>query len=493
MSKQYRPWTPEQAYLLPPSPMEWLPEGHLAYFLLEVIGELDLGAIEAILQEKDPRGERPYPPRMMTSLILYAYCTGTFSSRKIERATFEDVALRVIAGGSHPHWTTINGFRLRHRAALAGLFTQVLKLCSRSGLRTLGHVALDGSKVQANASKHKAMSYGRMKDDGKRLAAEIEVLLRRAEDVDAAEDRQFGPDKSGNELPAELQHREPRLRRIREAKAELEKEAAEARAAQLRENAVELRVQAEAIGTIPGQRKQCRTRAARSEQQADELAPRDDDDDSGAGGSGGTQLPLHQVPTTPEGKPVEKAQRNFTDADSRIMPRNGVFMQAYNGQAAVSEDQIIVAHGLTNAPQDVEQLAPMVERIRENCGAMPGILTADSGYISEKNIAYCEATGINAYIALKKTDAESRTMPTTSAQLARFIMGVKLHTAEGKAAYARRKVIVEPVFGQMKNAMGFRRFSLRGLLKASSEWGIVCTCHNLLKLFRAAARRTAQA
>ena len=199
------------------------------------------------------------------------------------------------------------------------------------------------------------------------------------------------------------------------------------------------------------------------------------------------------MPTTPEGKPVEKAQRNFTDADSRIMPRNGVFMQAYNGQAAVSEDQIIVAHGLTNAPQDVEQLAPMVERIRENCGAMPGILTADSGYISEKNIAYCEATGINAYIALKKTDAESRTMPTTSAQLARFIMGVKLHTAEGKAAYARRKVIVEPVFGQMKNAMGFRRFSLRGLLKASSEWGIVCTCHNLLKLFRAAARRTAQA
>ena len=285
--------------------------------------------------------------------------------------------------------------------------------------------------------------------------------------------------------------RESRLRRIREAKAELEKEAAEARAAELRENAVALRAQAEDPATVPGQRKQVTTRAARSEKQADELAPRDDDDD-GAGGTGATELPLHQVPTTPEGKPTDKAQRNFTDADSRIMTRNGVFMQAYNAQAAVSEDQIIVAHGLTNAPLDVEQLAPMLERIRENCGEMPTILTADSGYISEKNIAYCETTGTNAYIAIKKTDAEGDT-PTTSAQHARFAMREKLRSTEGKAAYARRKAIVEPVFGQIKGAMGFVRFSLRGLLKAPSEWAIVCTCHNLLKLFRATARQAAQA
>jgi len=492
VSKQYRPWTPEQAYLLPPSPMEWLPEGHFAYFLLEVVGELNLSAIEVVIHKKDPRGERPYSPQMMTSLILYAYCTGTFSSRKIERGTFEDVALRVIAGGSHPHWTTINGFRLQHRVALADLFMQVLKLCARSGLRILGHLSLDGSKVQANASKHKAMSYGRMKDDEKRLAAEIEALLGRAEDVDAAEDREFGSDKSGYELPAELQHREPRLRRIREAKAELEKEAAEARAAELRENAAALRAQAEDAATVPGQRKQVTTRAARSEKQADELAPPDDDDD-GAGGTGATELTLHQVPTTPEGKPTDKAQRNFTDADSRIMTRNGVFMQAYNGQAAVSEDQIIVAHGLTNAPLDVEQLVPMIERVRENTGEVPAILTADSGYVSEKNIAYCEASGTNAYIALKKNDAEDGKTPTTSAQHARVAMKAKLGTAEGKAAYARRKVIVEPVFGQIKSAMGFRRFSLRGLLKASSEWGIVCACHNLLKLFRAQRRLALQA
>ena len=489
MSKQYRPWAPEQTFLLPPSPMEWLPEGHLAYFVLEVVGELDLGAIEAAIQKKDPRGERPYSPRMMTSLIVYAYCAGVFSSRKIERATYEDVAFRVIGGGAHPHFTTVNTFRLDHREALAGLFVQVLRLCARAGLKTVGHVALDGSKVQANASKHKAMSYGRMKDEEKRLAAEIEELLRRADEVDRQEDAEFGRDKRGDELPEELQRRESRLARIREVKAELEKEAAEARATKLRENAAELRAEAEAIGTIPGQRKQSRTRAARAEKQANELAPgKDDDDDNGSGRTGGTQLSLHRVPTTPAGKPNDKAQRNFTDSDSRIMTRNGVFMQAYNAQAAVSEDQIIVAHGLTNHPQDGEQLPPMLERIRENCGQMPEILTADSGYLSEKNIAYCETSGTNAYIALKKKEAESREMPKTGPQHARFAMQVKLRSPEGKAAYARRKVIVEPVFGQIKGAMGFRRFSLRSLLKATSEWGIVCACHNLLKLFRARRR-----
>ena len=274
MSKQYRPWTPEQTFLLPPSPMEWLPEGHLAYFVLEVVGELDVGAIEAAIQKKDPRGERPYSPRMMTSLIVYAYCAGVFSSRKIERATYEDVAFRVIGGGGHPHFTTVNTFRLEHREALAGLFVQVLRLCMRAGLKTVGHVALDGSKVQANASKHKAMSYGRMKDEEKRLAAEIEQLLQRADVVDTQEDAEFGRDKRGDELPEELQRRESRLARIREVKAELEKEAAEARATKLRANAAELRAEAEAIGTVPGQLKQSSTRAARSEKQADELAPR---------------------------------------------------------------------------------------------------------------------------------------------------------------------------------------------------------------------------
>ena len=484
MSKQYRPWTPEQTFLLPPSPKEWLPEGHLAYFVLEVVRELDLGAIEGAIQQKDPRGERPYAPKMMTSLLLYAYCAGVFSSRKIERATYEDVAFRVIGGGSQPHFTTVNTFRLVHREALAGLFVQVLRLCVRAGLKTMGHVSLDGSKVQANASKHKAMSYGRMKDDEKRLAAEIEALLRRAEEVDAKEDAEFGRDKRGDELPVELQRREDRIRRIREVKAELEREAAEARAATLRENAKELRQKAEDLATAPKARKEVVAHAATAARRANELAPRDDDDDDDDDG-GGAQLSLHRVPATPAGKPTDKAQRNFTDGDSRIMIRNGVFMQAYNAQAAVSEDQIIVAHGITNNGADAEQLAPMLERVHENSGQWPTVFTADNGYLSEANVAYCAKSGINAYIALRKKDAKSTDFPpATSAAHMRFAMQLKLNTPAGRAIYASRKVLTEPVFGQIKSAMGFRRFSLRGLLKVPNEWGIVATCHNLLKLFR---------
>jgi transposase len=468
--------------------MEWLPEGHLAYFLMEVVGELDLSAIEVVIHKKDPRGERPYAPRMMTSLILYAYCTGTFSSRKIERGTHEDVALRVIGGGAHPHWTTINGFRLQHRVALAELFAQVLKMCVRSGLRTVGHVALDGSKVQANASKHKAMSYGRMKEEEKRLSAEIESMLRRADEADASDDAEFGVDKSGDELPQELLRRETRLQRIREVKAELEAEAAEARAAALRDNAATLRAKVNDRTATAVEKKQAATLAAKSEKQAEKLSPRDDDDDDD-GGNAGTQLRLHRVPATPAGAPKDKAQRNFTDADSRIMVRNGTFLQAFNAQAAVSEDQIIVGHGVTNAPLDVEQLAPMIERVRENCGAPPTILTADAGYLSDANIAYCARSGVDAYISIGKSNAAMLTAePLGEARLVHREMHEKVSSRRGKRIYALRKVLVEPVFGQIKSAMGFRRFSLRGLHKVTSEWGIVCACHNLLKLFRARRR-----
>jgi transposase len=463
--------------------MEWLPEGHLAFFILEVVRELDLGAIEAAVQAKDPRGERPYAPRLMAALIFYGYCTGVFSSRKIERATYEDVPFRVLAGGAHPHFTTVNEFRLVHREALAGLFNQVLKLCARAGLKTVGHVSLDGSKVQANASKHKAMSYGRMKADEKRLAAEVEAMLRRADEVDAAEDAEFGSDKRGDEIPKELQYRETRLKRIRELKAELEKEAAEERAAQLRANAAGLEKKVEEIGVAPKARAEAVTLAKTARKKADALAPRDDDDDDP--GAGKTQLTLHRVPVTPDGKPKDKAQRNFTDGDSRIMIRNGVFLQAYNAQAVVSEDQLIIAHGVTNNATDNEQLAPMLERMRENVGQMPSELTADNGYLSQENVAYCEEVGVDAYISLKKKDAARTDFPpSTHAERMRFAMQVKLASPRGKDLYPRRKVIAEPVFGQVKGAMGFRRFSLRGLLKVPSEWAIVATCHNLLKLFR---------
>jgi transposase len=481
VKKEYRPWSPDQSFLLPPSPTEWLPKGHLAYFVLDLVSELDLRAIEDVIHGRDPRGTRPYSPRMMTSLIIYAYCAGVFSSRRIETATYEDVAFRMIAGGSHPFFTTVNEFRLEHRRALSSLFLQVLKLCGRAGLKTVGHVSLDGSKVQANASKHKAMSYGRMKEEEKRLEAEIEALMRRAEETDAQEDAEHGPGKRGDEVDAELQFREGRLRRIREAKAALEREAKEARAAELREQAAGERATSESTGDIVVRRR-TKTRAAIADKKADDLAPRNDDDDHD--GKGG-QLPLHRVSTTTNGEPGDKAQRNFTDPDSRIMPRNGVFMQAYNAQAVVSEDQIIVAHGITNDPTDARHLPPMMERVRVNCGRAPDVLTADSGYSSERNGSFCEANGIDAFIAVQKMVIDDRVFPPTStAQHSRFAMRLKLASATGKALYAKRKVIVEPVFGQIKQAMGFRRFSLRGLEKVSDEWGIVSLCHNVLKLFR---------
>lgn len=469
--------------------MEWLPQDHLAYFVLEVVQELDLAAIEDVIQEKDGRGERPYSPRMMTALIVYAYCSGIFSSRRIERATQEDVAFRVIAGGAQPHFTSVNRFRLQHRKALAGLFGQVLQLCSRAGLKTVGHVALDGSKVQANASKHKAMSYGRMKEEEKRLQAEVEALLRRADEADAAEDAEHGEGVRGDEVPEELRHRETRLRRIRELKAELEKEAAESRAARLRENAEELRKKAADV-TVPARdRSAAKTLAKKSDAAAEKLSPRDDndDDDDEDNGSPTTgQLSLHRVQTTPAGKPKDKAQRNFTDADSRIMVRNAVFMQAYNAQAAVSEDQIVLAHGLTNDPTDANHLAPMLERVAAATGQMPSILTADTGYLSAGNVAFCAQNGVDAYIAVRASDAEKLAqVPDTPNLISHWDMSEKLKTSRGKKIYALRKVLVEPVFGQIKAAMGFDRFSLRGLDKVASEWGIVCLCHNLRKLFRA--------
>jgi transposase len=485
VSKDYRPWTPGQSFLLPPSPREWLVEGHLAYFVLDLVRELDLRAIEDVLQSKDPRGTRPYSPRMMTALLLYGYCVGVFSSRKIERATYDDVAFRVIAGGEHPDFTRINAFRLEHREALAALFGQVLKLCERAGLKTVGHVSLDGSKIAAHASKHKAMSYSRMKDEEKRLLAKAEELLFRADQTDALEDQRYGVGQQAEDLPEELRRTDTRLKKIREVKEALEKEAAEARAAQLRELAAGEERRAE-TALRERDRKQAAARAKREREQANRLAPRKDDDDEPPS-AGAAQLPLHRVQTTPAGTPTDKAQRNFTDPDSRIMVRNGTFLQAYNAQAVVSESHVIVAHGLSNQPPDQQHLIPMLERAKANCGQAPQTLSADSGFFSTENVAYCDQQGIDAYLAVGRdpSDVSIGKLPMTAAAEVRERMRTKLNTPTGKATYAKRKTIAEPVFGCIKAAMGFRRFSLRGLPKAQAEWAFVCTCHNLLKLFRA--------
>lgn len=486
--KSYRPWSPNQSFLLPPSPLDWLPEGHLAYFVLEALQTLDLSAIEEAVQAKDGRGERPYCPAMMVALLVYGYSAGVFSSRRLARATYEDVAFRVLAGGEHPHFTTVNQFRLDHREALGKLFVQVLRLCKKAGLVKLGHVAFDGTKVAANASKHKAMSYKRMQEDEKRLEAEVKALLARADEVDRNEDMQYGVGQAPEDLPEELRRREARLTRIREAKAALEKEAAEARAEELREQAQAQRDKAADDTVASSKRKEAATRAAKAEEKARALDGDDDSDDAPpGGGSAAGDLPHHRVQSQPDGTPQPKAQRNFTDPESRIMVKGGEFVQGYNAQVAVdAEAQVIVAVAVTNQPPDCDHLAPMLAQVVANCGEAPAVATADSGYFSRENVAACSARGVDAHISVGRGEATPALAgePTTAAQQARAAMAAKLSSPAGKAIYARRKCVVEPAFGQIKQARGFRRFSFRGLVAVRAEWAFVCAAHNLLKLFR---------
>lgn len=436
MSKQYRPWAPDQDYLLPPSPREWLPEDHLVYFLLDVIASLDLSAIEQVYQAKDRRGTQPYDPRMMTALLLYGYCVGVRSSRQLERATWEDVGFRVLAGDQHPDHTRIAEFRRVHLKALQGLFVQVLRLCQRAGLVKLGEVSLDGTKMAAQASKHKAMSHQRMVKREAELKAEIEALLAEAETCDEAEDQRFGKGRRGDELPAELARRESRLQKIQEAKAALEAEAAN----------------------------------------PPERAP--------------DELPRHRVPRDREGQPKPQAQRNFTDPESRIMKRGQEFIQGYNCQVVVDgTSQVILAAEVTNQPPDAEHLRPLMLRVEANCGAQARTLLADAGYWSEQNAAWLAEQGIDGYLATEKLK-HGEVPPCPRGRIpndldAKGRMRRKLRTKKGRETYARRKTQVEPVFGQIREAQSFGRFSLRGAEQASGEWSLACLAHNLRKLHRA--------
>ena len=483
--KSYRPWEPRQSYLLPPSPLEWLPPKHLAYFVLDVMEQMNLGEIEDEVQGKDHRGERPYAIGMMTGLLVYGYSVGVFSSRRIARATHEDVAFRVISGGQHPHFTTINQFRLEHGEALGRLFVEALRLCQEAGLVKLGAVALDGAKIKAAASKHKAMSYKRMNEEEKRLQEQVAELLRRADEVDREEDELYGPGQDREDLPAELARRETRLQRLREAKAALEKEAAEGRAEELREQAQRQRVKSEDESLPDHERKRARTRAAKAKKQADALAPEKNSKEKKDIEQ--PELPLHRVASEVDGKPKPAAQRNFTDPESCIMVKDGAYIQAYNAQIVVDEaNQIIIAHGVSNQPPDQEYLVPMVERMLSMPVQRPEALLADSGYFSADNVQTVQERGIDPYIAVGREGKEGAAAPGGSAgqQGPKTLMREKLKKDVGKAVYARRKVIVEPVFGQIEQARGFRRFSQRGRVKVRREWAFVCLTHNLLKLFR---------
>ena len=440
---RFRSYAPDQLLLLPPDLREWLPEGHAAYFILDVLGELDLSEIYASYDRS--KGGRPgFDPRLMTGLLLYGYCQGVVSSRKIEKATHESVPFRVLAANQHPDHDTIAEFRRRHLSALSGLFVQVLHLCQRAGLVRLGHVALDGTKLRANASKHKAMSYGRMKEKIPELEAQVAALLAEAEAVDTAEDVQHGQGRRGDELPEELRFRQRRLEKIRQAKAALEAE-----------------VQAEAQGP------------------------------SAAKGAGDAEAALED--SAKPKLPAEKAQRNFTDPDSRIM-RDGAtksFEQSYNCQAAVDDQaQVIVAAHVTQKANDKQQVKPLIEQMKTNLGqAKPREVSADAGYFSEDNVKYLESEQIESYVATgrQKHGSVEPVAPRgriPSGATVQERMARKLRTKRGKRQYSKRKETVEPVFGQIKEVRGLRRFLLRGLEGVQAEWSLICTTHNLLKLFR---------
>ena len=458
MSKTFRPFDIDQPLLLPPDLRDWLPEQHLGRFILDIVDELDLSPILSVYERGDGRGKPPYHPKMMVGLLLYAYCTGRPSSRKIEAATYTDVAFRVLAANQHPDHDSIADFRKRHLEALGSLFVQVLQLCERAGLISLGHVALDGTKVLANASKHKAMSYSRMGEAEQKLEAQIAALLDQAQQADAAEDAQFGTGCRGDELPAELARRQDRLAKIREAKAALEQEAREKA-----EHKAEL------------------ARARIEERRQKER-------ESGKKALG----PEPKVPDVDAAVPKAKAQRNFTDAESRIMQDGASksYVQAYNCQAAVdSVAQIVVCAEVTQQANDKQQLAEMLVGVEANMGRLPDKVSADSGYYSERQLTDSRIASVDLYVAVGRESALSaqemeQQAPGIDPCALKEQMRAKLQSESGRCVYKRRKAIVEPVFGQTKEARGFRRFGLRGLVPVSHEWKLICLTHNLLKLFR---------
>lgn len=443
--RTFRPYDPEQPFLLPPTLQEWLPADHLAYFISDLVESLDLTAILS-WYDKPTRGTVPYHPQMLVKVLRYAYCIGTPSSRQIARKLEEDIAFRVLAANNTPDFRTMAEFRKRHLAALTGIFVQVLQLCRRAGLVTLGHVAVDGTKIKANASKHKAMSDERMQEEETRVQAEVAALLAGAAAADAREDETYGAACRGDELPRELAFRASRLEKIRAAKAALEQEARDA-------------------ATAKAEEREC-------------ASPK-------------------SSPTAPAALPgpKPKAQKNFTDPESRIMPSSsdkGSCVQGDNCQAAVDATaQIIVAADVTQETNDKRQAQPLLTQVVANTKQVPKTVSLDTGYFSEDNVQALEELGTETLIPPdRQTHRRQAQPPVSRGRIPKGLsvadrMRRKLRTKRGRALYAKRKVIVEPVFGQIKQGRGFRQFLLRGLQKVQGEWALICTTHNVRKLWAA--------
>ena len=434
MSTTFRRYAPEQSLLLPPDVREWLSEGHLAHHISDLVDGLDLTAFYAPY-EGDGRRNAPYDPRMMVKLLLYAYATGVFSSRGIAKKLEEDVAFRVLAAGNFPQHRTICEFRRRHLDDFKQLFVAVVGLARELGLARFGKLSVDGTKVRANASKRKAMSYGRMQEEERRLASEVDALLRSADATDVAEDVRLGPEVRGDELPAELRRREDRLAAIRAAKARLE-------SAQ--------RAADDARGRQPGQ----------------------------------TRNPKGGRPyKRAYGEPDEKAQSNFTDPESGIMKTsNEGFQQCYNAQAAVDgEHQLVVATDVTANASDQGGLPVLLDEVEERFDTRPETVLADSGYCNERDLADLETRGVDGYVSVGRED-KAVTGRDLEKHPATGRMVEKLSTPAGRAAYAERKWLSEAPYGWIKHVLGFRCFSLRGLAKVRGEWDLVCLAANAKRL-----------
>lgn len=455
MSKTFRPYQPEQSLLLPPSLEDWLPEGHLARFVSDVVEELDLGEIYGAYEE-DGRGMAAYHPLLMMKLLFYGYCVGRASSRKLEQATYEDVAVRYLAANQHPDHDTIATFRRRHLEALGRLFGQVLRLCEKAGLVKLRHVAIDGTKMRANASRYRSLRYAQMEQEQRELEEEIARWLAHAEEVDRAEDAEYGKGRRGEELPPELRERGKRLVKIRELKAELEREAREA--AEQKKAEVERRLA---------------ERRAEEEQRGRRFGGR-----------------VPRVPDVDQAQPQPHAQRNLTDPESRIMKDGATnsFQQSYNAQVAADGTcQVIVAARVTQAEHDREQLVPNLNEVETNMGRKPEQASADCGYYDPDHLQSEYLEDVQLYVPpvpepRKPPGSRASRWARNPALLDR--LRAQEQDPEARAIYQLRQKIAEPVFGQIKHCRGFRQFLLRGLQAVSAEWRLICMTHNLLKLYR---------
>lgn len=451
--KTFRPYEPNQMFLLPPALNEWLPQGHLTYFVRDVTARLDLTAIYAAYTRdaRGPGGAAPFHPAMMTQILLYAYCVGCPSSRKIEKRLHEDVAFRVLAANQTPDFRTIALFRKRHIEALKDLFTQVLRLCKRQGLVKLGAVALDGTKVKANAALDRNRTFEQLEKEADALDELAGELLREADAVDEEEDRLYGEDKRGDELPEELcdisRRRETIDRLLQEMAVEAEREAAE---------------------------KQAKIEAREREEE-----------ETGRKKRG-------RKPDPPDDTPDLEEKRNLTDPDSRIMKTRQGYVQGYNAQAVVDVDtDVIVAADVTQEANDVKQLVPMLKQVKAETGEDPEKAIGDAGYFSEENLEAFEGGRTELFIAVANEHKEKQRGPRPAPRgripknlTAKQLMERKLLTKHGRKIYRNRGSTVEPVFGQIKEVRRLREFLLRGVDKARAEWKLMCLTHNILKLWR---------